>query len=153
MADKKSKKKNAVEKVMHKFKQGNLKSTKSKKTVKSRKQAIAIGLSEARQKGEKVPAPKKSSASASKKKSASASKKSSAAAIAKKKKAALAKKSKALALKKKKALALKKKKLLSVKKSKASVAKKRKAASAKKPVRKTVSSSRASSRSKAKKAA
>ena len=44
-----------VEEEMHKFKRGQLKSGRSGKTVKSRKQAIAIGLSEARKKGEKVP--------------------------------------------------------------------------------------------------
>ena len=44
-----------VEKVMHEFKRGKLKSGRSGKTVKSRKQAIAIGLSEARRKGKKVP--------------------------------------------------------------------------------------------------
>jgi uncharacterized protein DUF6496 len=48
-----------VEKAMHERKSGTLKSGRSGKTVKSRKQAIAIGLSEARQKGKKV-APKKS---------------------------------------------------------------------------------------------
>jgi hypothetical protein len=40
---------------MEKRKKGTLKSGGSGKTVKSRKQAIAIGLSEARAKGEKVP--------------------------------------------------------------------------------------------------
>jgi len=40
---------------MEKFKKGELKSGKSGKKVKSRKQAIAIGLSEAREKGAKVP--------------------------------------------------------------------------------------------------
>jgi hypothetical protein len=44
---------------MHKYKHGKLKSGKSGKKVASRKQAIAIGLSEARQKGAKVPAKKK----------------------------------------------------------------------------------------------
>lgn len=44
-----------VEKAMHKFKRGELKMGRSEKTVKSRKQAIAIGLSEARDKGAKVP--------------------------------------------------------------------------------------------------
>ncbi|MEZ0282044.1 DUF6496 domain-containing protein [Methyloceanibacter sp.] len=43
-----------VERAMHKKKRGTLKSG-SDKTVKSRKQAIAIGLSEARKKGKKVP--------------------------------------------------------------------------------------------------
>jgi hypothetical protein len=50
----------SVEKAMHKYKEGELKSGKSGKQVKSREQAIAIGLSEARKKGAKVPpAPKK----------------------------------------------------------------------------------------------
>jgi Family of unknown function (DUF6496) len=46
-----------VEREMHKFKRGTLKSGKGGKggKVKSRKQAIAIGLSEARKKGKKVP--------------------------------------------------------------------------------------------------
>jgi hypothetical protein len=43
-----------VEKVMHERKAGTLKSGSGKK-VKSRKQAIAIGLSEARKAGQKVP--------------------------------------------------------------------------------------------------
>jgi hypothetical protein len=45
----------SVKTAMHKFKHGKLKSGKSGKTVKSRKQAVAIGLSEARKKGAKVP--------------------------------------------------------------------------------------------------
>jgi len=44
-----------VERAMKKRKAGTLKSGRSGKTVKSRKQAIAIGLSEARAKGKKVP--------------------------------------------------------------------------------------------------
>jgi len=44
-----------VEKVMHEFKRGKLKSGRSGKIVKNRKQAIAIGLSEARKRGAKVP--------------------------------------------------------------------------------------------------
>jgi Family of unknown function (DUF6496) len=44
-----------VERAMHEFKRGELKSGGSGTTVKSRKQAIAIGLSEARKKGAKVP--------------------------------------------------------------------------------------------------
>ena len=44
-----------VKKVMEERKAGTLKSGRSKRTVKSRKQAIAIGLSEARKAGEKVP--------------------------------------------------------------------------------------------------
>lgn len=43
-----------VEKVMHEFKQGDLKSSSGHK-VTSRKQAVAIGLSEAREAGAKVP--------------------------------------------------------------------------------------------------
>lgn len=49
-----------VEKVMHEYKRGELKSGRSGKKVKSRKQAIAIGLSEARRAGAKVPKRKKS---------------------------------------------------------------------------------------------
>lgn len=49
-----------VRETMEKFKEGNLKSGIGGKKVKSRKQAIAIGLSEAREKGAKVPpVPKK----------------------------------------------------------------------------------------------
>ena len=48
-----------VKRAMHERKKGTLKSGRSGKTVKSRKQAIAIGLSEARRAGGKVP-PKKS---------------------------------------------------------------------------------------------
>lgn len=44
-----------VEKTMHEYKRGKLKSGRSGKTVKSRKQAIAIGLSQARKSGAKVP--------------------------------------------------------------------------------------------------
>jgi hypothetical protein len=44
-----------VKKAMHERKRGKLKSGRSGKTVKSRKQAIAIGLSKARKKGGKVP--------------------------------------------------------------------------------------------------
>lgn len=51
-----------VGKALHERKEGTLKSGKSGKTVTSRKQAIAIGLSEARKEGGKVPAPRKSSA-------------------------------------------------------------------------------------------
>lgn len=54
-----------VKKVMHERKHGTLRSGSGKK-VTSRKQAIAIGLSEAREAGAKVP--KKKSASSSKKK-------------------------------------------------------------------------------------
>lgn len=44
-----------VERAMRKRKKGTLKSGRSGKKVKSRKQAIAIGLSEARRAGKKVP--------------------------------------------------------------------------------------------------
>jgi topoisomerase IA-like protein len=47
-----------VEKAMHERKAGTLKSGGSGKKVTSRKQAIAIGLSEAREAGGKVPAKK-----------------------------------------------------------------------------------------------
>src|SRR5215212_5908496 len=50
-----------VEKAMHERKKGTLKSGRSGKKVTSKKQAIAIGLSEAREAGAKVP-PKKSAA-------------------------------------------------------------------------------------------
>jgi len=49
-----------VEKTMHEYKRGKLRSGRSGQKVKSREQAIAIGLSEARRAGGKVPrAPKK----------------------------------------------------------------------------------------------
>jgi topoisomerase IA-like protein len=47
-----------VETAMHEKKEGTLKSGRSGKKVTSRKQAIAIGLSEARKEGAKVPAKK-----------------------------------------------------------------------------------------------
>lgn len=52
----------SVKSAMHRKKKGTLKSGKGGKggKVKSRKQAIAIGLSEARKKGAKVPKKKKS---------------------------------------------------------------------------------------------
>jgi hypothetical protein len=50
-----------VKRAMHERKRGELKSGRSGKTVKSRKQAIAIGLSEARREGGKVPPPKNKS--------------------------------------------------------------------------------------------
>jgi len=55
-----------VERSMHEMKRGKLKSGRSGKTVKNRKQAIAIGLSEAREKGEKVPRKKGAKKSAAK---------------------------------------------------------------------------------------
>ena len=48
-----------VKRAMSERKKGTLKSGRSGKTVKSRKQAIAIGLSEARRSGAKVPKKKK----------------------------------------------------------------------------------------------
>jgi len=44
-----------VKKAMHERKEGTLKSGRSGKKVTSRKQAIAIGLSEARKRGAKIP--------------------------------------------------------------------------------------------------
>lgn len=55
-----------VEKVMHERKHGTLKSSSGKK-VTSRKQAIAIGLSEAREAGAKVPEKKSAKKSLAKK--------------------------------------------------------------------------------------
>lgn len=49
-----------VEKAVHEYQQGELKSGSTGKKVTSRKQAVAIGLSEARREGGKVP-PEKSS--------------------------------------------------------------------------------------------
>jgi hypothetical protein len=69
MARKYSKKASAdVERVMKKRKAGTLKSGRSGRKVTSRKQAIAIGLSEARAEGLKVP--KKATKKAAKKKTA-----------------------------------------------------------------------------------
>ncbi len=62
-----------VERAMKKRKAGTLKSGGSGRKVKSRRQAIAIGLSEARREGKKVP-PKKSARSAAKKTAKTASK-------------------------------------------------------------------------------
>ena len=50
-----------VEKTMRERKRGTLKSGRSGKKVKSRKQAIAIGLSKARKAGAKVPRKRSSS--------------------------------------------------------------------------------------------
>jgi hypothetical protein len=49
-----------VEKVMHEYKQGTLKSGSGQK-VKNRKQAIAVALSEARHAGARIPKKKSSS--------------------------------------------------------------------------------------------
>lgn len=56
-----------VKKVMHEYGQGKLKSGKSGKggKVKSRKQAVAIAISEARKEGDKVPSKKKTKKSSS----------------------------------------------------------------------------------------
>jgi len=59
-----------VKSAMHRKKKGTLKSGSGKK-VTSRKQAIAIGLSEAREKGGKVPARKKAAKKSASKKSSS----------------------------------------------------------------------------------
>ena len=79
-----------VKRAMHERKRGTLKSGRSGKKVKSRKQAIAIGLSEARREGGKVPAKKSSRKKSAKKGGArkarkSSSKKSSSRKSAKKK--------------------------------------------------------------------
>jgi len=47
-----------IKKVMSEFKKGKLKSGQSNKKVTSRKQAVAIGISEAREKGLKTPSKK-----------------------------------------------------------------------------------------------
>ena len=49
-----------VKRSMHEMKRGTLRSGRSGKKVRSRKQAIAIGLSEARRAGDKVPSPMRS---------------------------------------------------------------------------------------------
>ena len=66
-----------VEKAMHERKKGTLKSGRSGKKVKSRKQAIAIGLSEARAKGKKVPRKKTATKKTAKKKTSKRKKKKS----------------------------------------------------------------------------
>ncbi|WP_373652859.1 DUF6496 domain-containing protein [Schlesneria sp. DSM 10557] len=60
-----------VEKAVHEMKTGKLRSGKSGKKVTSRKQAIAIGLSEARKEGGKVPATKSAKKKTPSKKKAS----------------------------------------------------------------------------------
>ena len=59
-----------VEEAMHERKQGTLKSGGSGKKVTSKKQAIAIGLSEARKEGGKVPAAKRAGKKTTAKKTA-----------------------------------------------------------------------------------
>jgi len=56
-----------VKRAMRKRKKGTLKSGRSGRKVKSKKQAIAIGLSEARKKGAKVPKRKKKKSKSRKK--------------------------------------------------------------------------------------
>ena len=68
MAKYSKKSSDSVKEAMHEKKEGKLRSGSGKK-VTSRKQAIAIGLSEARKKGAKVPAKKSSSGGSSKAKS------------------------------------------------------------------------------------
>ena len=60
-----------VKKAMHERKEGTLKSGRSGKKVTSKKQAIAIGLSEARKAGGKVPKKKSSTRKSSTKKKSS----------------------------------------------------------------------------------
>jgi len=71
MAQYSKKSQEKVEKSMHEMHEGKLKSGSGKK-VTNPKQAIAIGLSEAREEGDKVP--KKSAAKSSEKKSSSSKK-------------------------------------------------------------------------------
>ena len=68
MAKRTTKGKSKVKKVMHEYKEGTLKSGSGKK-VRNRKQAVAIGLSEARRSGARIP--KKSSSRKSSSKSRS----------------------------------------------------------------------------------
>jgi hypothetical protein len=74
MAKYSKKSQDKVKKVMHEKKHGELKSGSGKK-VTSRKQAIAIGLSEARKAGAKVPAKKKAAKKSAAKKKSPAKKK------------------------------------------------------------------------------
>ena len=77
MARKYAKKASAdVERAMKKRKAGTLKSGRSGRKVKSRKQAIAIGLSEARAKGKKVPKKASKKRKTSKKKTKKSKRKS-----------------------------------------------------------------------------
>jgi len=71
MAKYSKKSQNKVKKAMHEKKHGQLKSGRSGKKVTSRKQAIAIGLSEARKEGAKVPKKKSASKKSASKKSGS----------------------------------------------------------------------------------
>jgi hypothetical protein len=89
-----------VERAMHEEKRGQLKSGRSGKTVKSRKQAIAIGLSEARKEGAKVPPKKAAKKKAAKKKAAKKTTKKAASKKAAPKKSARKKTAKKTAKKK-----------------------------------------------------
>ena len=71
MAKYSKKSQNKVKKAMHEKKHGQLKSGRSGKKVTSRKQAIAIGLSEARKEGAKVPKKKSASKKSGSRKSSS----------------------------------------------------------------------------------
>ena len=66
-----------VKRAMHERKEGTLRSGRSGKKVTSRKQAIAIGLSEARRAGGKVPSKSKSKSSGGRKKSSGGGRKKS----------------------------------------------------------------------------
>ena len=67
MAKYSEKAQDSVEEAMHEMKEGKLKSGRSGKKVTNPKQAVAIGLSEAREKGAKVPKKAASKKAASKK--------------------------------------------------------------------------------------
>jgi hypothetical protein len=58
-----------VEKAMHEMKHGELKSGRSGKKVTNPRQAVAIGLSEAREEGAKVPSPESTNTSRERKSS------------------------------------------------------------------------------------
>jgi len=66
-----------VERAMHEMKHGELKSGRSGKKVTNPKQAIAIGLSEAREEGAKVPTPPSEKSTRGRKSSSGRGKKSS----------------------------------------------------------------------------
>jgi len=59
MAEKRKTASRKVKRAMHEMKEGTLRSGRSGKKVKSREQAIAIGLSEARRAGARIPKKKK----------------------------------------------------------------------------------------------
>lgn len=61
--------KKKMKRTMHEYKHGELKSGRSGKKVKSRKQAVAIGLSEARRAGANIPKKKGSKRKGTKRKS------------------------------------------------------------------------------------